>query len=416
MDRSHSAPSDRVRPFDVVVFGATGFTGRLVAEYLAAHHAGEGLRWAIAGRDTVRLHAVRDELASTGSAPSVVVADSRDRASLEAMAASTRVVCTTVGPYARHGDPLVAACIDQGADQVDLTGEPHYVRHTVDTRHDDAVAAGVRIVHCCGFDSIPSDLGTLALQDAVLARDGRPCDTVQLEVIDLRGGVSGGTIASMVEVMDAAHDPAVREILSDPYALNPPDSRSGPDGADQATPRHDPITGTWTAPFVMAAINARVVRRTNALLDFRYGRDFRYGEVTRTGRGAIGAVRAGFLAAGIALFYSAMRARTTRRPLRRWVLPDPGEGPGRDAVESGHFTMRLSGRRNGSEVGHVLVHGWRDPGYGATACMLAESALCLALDRDVLPTRAGVLTPAAAMGSTLRARLDRTDVRFDVHV
>lgn len=412
-------PTPTARPYDVVVFGATGFTGALVAEYLAGHHAGTGLRWAIAGRDAERLHAVRDRIAATHPGPDpapVIVADSHDSASLNAMAASTKVVCTTVGPYARHGIPLVDACIAQGTDVVDLTGEPHFVRRSVDTFHDAAEAAGVHVVHCCGFDSIPSDLGTRALQDAVIARDGRPCDEIKLFVTDLRGAVSGGTIESMVGVMDAARDPDVRKILGDPYALNPPGERHGPDLREPRGPDHDRMSDTWTAPFVMAAINSRVVRRSNALLDFAYGRDFRYQEVMDTGTGPAGWLRASATSIGLGLFFSGMRAAPTRALLRRWALPDPGRGPSRERMAAGHFTMRLSGRRAGTEVGACIVRGSRDPGYAATAGMIAEAAVHRASADRTAPCSGGVLTPAAGLGHAILPSLKKAGLEFEVQV
>lgn len=406
------------REHHVVLYGATGFTGRLVAEHLAEHHATASLRWAIAGRDESRLFALRDDLRRRFphlDALDVIVADSRDPESLDRLVASSAVVCTTVGPYARLGEPLVAACVRRGTDYVDLTGEPQFVRRTIDRHHDVAAAGGVRIVHCCGFDSIPSDLGTFALQDAVIARDGRPCDEVKFLLQDIRGGVSGGTIASMVELLEDARDPGVAELVYDPYGLNPEGARHGPDTSDQVGVLRDPVTRTWTGPFVMAPVNTRVVRRTNALLGARYGPEFRYSEVVDTGSGPTGAVRATLLAAGLAGFRAAMHFGPTRALLRRFVLPSPGEGPDRRSIESGHFTARLSGRRDGHEIARVTVHAHRDPGYGATAIMLAESALCLAtMPRDHAPGPPGVVTPACAMGSALIERLAQHGVGFVV--
>ena len=387
------------RPLDVVVFGASGFAGRLVAEYLAERHAGTGVRWAMAGRSLSKLESVRAEIAARVPAAAEVpllVADSHDRAALAAMVAQTRVVCTTVGPYARYGTPLVEACIDGGAHCCDLTGEVQFIRRVADAHHDRARAAGVRIVHCCGFDSVPSDLGTWLLCERLREADGLPPEEVRFFLCGASGGFSGGTVASLLNVLEEASDPAVRAILADPYSLNPPDRRQGPDARSRMGPVRDPVTGWWGGPFVMAPINERVVRRSSALLGDRYGTDFRYSEVTRTGAGVVGALSAGALALGTGAFLGAVALGPLRRLLTRTVLPAPGEGPSRDAIERGFFKIVLSGRR--------------DPGYGATACMLAESALCLA--QDPLDGPGGVLTPAAAMGGALLARLNAQDVQL----
>jgi len=399
------AASDRL---DLVIFGATGFAGKLVAEYLAERHASSDLRWGIAGRSRAKLEAVRDEL---GLQVPLLIADSADRASLDALAASTKVVCTTVGPYAKYGAELVAACIAQGAHYCDLTGEAPFIRKMMDAHHAAAVEAGVRIVHCCGFDSIPSDLGTWFLQEQLIARDGAPAEEARLFVAGMSGGASGGTVASMLNILDEASDPAVRKVLMDPYSLCPADKRGGPDARDPMGVTHDPVTGWWGGPFVMAGINSRVVRRSNALLAHRYGASFLYSEVTRTGAGPVGAAKAGGLSAGLGAFFGALAIKPTRKLLERYTLPSPGEGPSRAAIEKGYFKIIISGRSGGEELGRVTVRGKRDPGYGATACMLGESAICLA--RDPLTSPGGILTPASAMGGVLVDRLNGQDVTFE---
>lgn len=395
------------REFDLIIFGATGFAGQLVAEYLAERHAGEGIRWAIAGRNAQKLERVRAEI---GADVPLVVADSADRASLDAMAARTKVVCTTVGPYAKYGAELVAACVSAGTHCCDLTGEMQFVRRMIDAHHEEAAKKGVRIVHCCGFDSIPSDLGALVLQDALIDRDGKPADAVKLIVLGSKGGASGGTVASLLNVLDEVNDPLVRKVLGNPYSLNPEGKRKGPDGRSLMGAEHDPATGWWLGPFFMAAINERVVRRSMALLTDRFDTFYTYRETIRMGRGILGAGKAAGLAGGMGVFMGAVAFPPTRALLERFVLPAPGEGPSREAIESGYFKILLSGRRDGAEVGRVTVTGRRDPGYGATACMLGESALCLAFDD--LDSPGGILTPAVAMGQTLVARLNATDVTF----
>lgn len=399
------------RPYDVVIFGATGFAGRLVARYLAQRTPEPGVRWAVAGRDRSKLQALVEEL-GLPELP-IVVADSNDPQSLEAMAAASRVICTTVGPYARYGAPLVAAAVKHRTHTCDLTGEPQFVRRMIDAHHDEAHDSGVRIVSCCGFDSIPSDLGVWVLQSAAIERLGAPCSEVELVVAAARGGFSGGTLASMATLLDEARDPAVRRVLGDPYSLAPGAPR-GPDGRSQTGVRYSEAAGAWTAPFVMASINERVVRRSHALLGQPWGQGFRYHESMRTRAGLRGRLGAGAVSVGLGLFTVSMATPLARRVLQRTVLPAPGEGPSEEAIESGFFKIHLYGRLPDDPEPRieVVVRGRRDPGYGATACMLAESALCLA--SDPLPERAGVLTPSTAMGDALVARLNATDVQFEV--
>lgn len=383
---------------EVVLFGATGFTGRLVAEELARRD----VRWAMAGRRRDALERARDEL---GVDVPIVVADASDLGALRAMASEARVVCTTVGPYSRHGEPLVEACVAEGTHYCDLAGEPHFVRRMVTRFHDLAASCHVRIVHACGFDSVPSDLGCFLLQEAAIARAGAPAREVRLYVRRLRGAFSGGTIESLMASLEQRRDPEVRAAMRDPYALVP--GASGPPVRD-LTCGVDHADGSFLAPFVMAPTNARVVRRTNALLGWRYGNDFRYDEVSSF-RGASGAVRAFGLTAGLLAFGAAVSVRPTRDLARR-LLPGPSEGPGPEQRQRGRFEMELVARE--PEEVRVVVGADRDPGYAGTAIMLAESALCLA--RDPLPDRFGVLTPASAMGHALVDRLRRAGFRFEV--
>ncbi len=409
--------TDDAREFDVVLFGATGFTGRLTAEYLAREYGDGSLRWALAGRNAEKLAKVRDEIAA--QSPSIaevplLVGDSHDRASLDAIAARTRVVCSTVGPYATYGSELVAACVAHGTSYCDLTGEVQWIRRMIDAHHEAASASGARIVHCCGFDSIPSDIGMFVLQEAAIERTGSPAGRVRFQLKKASGGFSGGTVASLLNVLAEAKDPQVRRVLGNPYSLNPEGERKGPDGQDLMRPARDEVTGTWVGPFVMAAINSRVVRRTNALLDYRYGRELRYDEVTCFGRGPAGLARATAMSAGLGAFVAAASVGPTRRALTSTVLPAPGEGPSREAIERGRFRADIIGVLDDGTTLTVRASGDRDPGYGATAGMLAESAVCLALDADELPDRAGVLTPASAMGARLVERLPRAGVGFEI--
>lgn len=411
----------RGRRFDIVLFGATGFTGKLVAEYLVRNYAASDVRLALAGRSREKLAEVRDTLGRIdprAAGLELLVADSQDSASLEAVARQTEVVCTTVGPYAHHGSKLVAACVQHGTDYCDLTGETQWIRRMIDAHQTEAARTGARIVHCCGFDSIPSDLGTLLLQEHAAAHHGAPCQEVKLFVTTMRGGVSGGTIASMLNILEeAGRDPEVRRILGNPYGLNPDGERRGPDGQDQRGVRRDPDLPGFTAPFVMAAINTRVVRRSNALLGYRYGRDFRYSEAQGFPLNARGLLTATGMTLGIAGFLAASMLSPTRALLQQRVLPKPGQGPDEAARKAGKFTVRLVGKGEHAGQPYVVraqVKGTSDPGYGETAKMLSESALCLALDGAQLSAPGGILTPASGMGMRLVERLRSAGMTFEI--
>ncbi len=408
------------RAFDVVVWGATGFTGQLVAEYLVERYGvGGSLRWALAGRNRSKLEGVRRGLEAVAPAAAselpLLEADAGDAGSLAALAAQTKVVCTTVGPYARYGSALVAACATSGTHYCDLTGEVQWMRRMIDAHQRDAEASGARIVHTCGFDCIPSDLGTWFLQREMRARHGVPCRRVKYRVKGFSGGISGGTAASMFEMLEeVARDPSVRRVMGDPYALNPEGRRRGPDGRDLATPVWDADFDTWVGPFVMAAVDTRVVRRTNALLDFAYGEEFRYDEATLLGPGPAGWLKAAGLSGALGGALAAGTVGPLRGLLRRFV-PEPGEGPSKAVREKGYFDIRLFGEHpedRGKSL-RARVTGDRDPGYGSTAKMLGESAVCLA--QDDLPVGGGLWTPASALGGPLLERLRaNAGLTFDI--
>lgn len=405
------------RPLDVVLWGATGFTGALVAEYLAERSTQTGLRWGIAARDLAKLEGVRDQVMARvpdATPPELMIAESFDRESLIELARSTRAICSTVGPYAQYGSELVSVCVEEDTDYCDLTGEVHWVRRMIDAHHEEAVTRGTRIVPFSGFDSIPSDLGTLMLQRYALETFGVPCDQVKFAMLNARGGFSGGTVASMLNMFDeASRDREVLRISAHPYGLNPPDARKGPDRGDDMKVRHDEDFEAWLGPFIMGPVNTRVVRRSNALLDFEYGREFRYSESVRFGGGATGFAAAALFSAGFMGFGAAVAVAPTRELLRRYVLPKPGEGPNREKRESGFFKVELRGKARGERV-VARVGASKDPGYGATAVMLGETVCCLALDREATPARGGVLTPASALGMTLVDRLREAGMTFEV--
>lgn len=393
------------RAYDVVVWGATGFTGRLVAEYLDENYADPAeLKWAVAGRNLEKLQAVVADLAAGNGPPDILVADSNDAAKLLDLASQTRVVLTTVGPYALYGDGLVDACVKAGTDYCDLSGEVQWMRRVIDAHQAAAEASGARIVHSCGFDSIPSDLGVQFLQEHAVETTEHPCKRIETLVRAMRGGGSGGTIASALNALkESREDREVARILVDPYSLNPEGERKGPDGRDQQNVRYDELAGEWTAPFVMAVINNRNVRRSNALLGYAYGRDFRYGESIACGSGPAGWSKAAAVTAALGGMMLAGSFDFTRENLLRRFVPKPGEGPSRTERENGFFKLLLIGETVDGDVLKAQVTGDRDPGYGSTCKMLAESAVCLA--KDPRSTGGGIWTPASAMGPALRDRM-----------
>jgi short subunit dehydrogenase-like uncharacterized protein len=396
------------RAYDVILFGATGYTGRLVAEELVKR--AHGARIAIAGRNAEKLYQLRDQLGR--STLPVLAGDIHDTAFLAQLARSASVLCSTVGPYAQHGEGLVAACAQAGTSYCDVTGEVPWVRRMIDRYGETAQRSGARLVHCCGFDSIPSDLGVWFLQAQAKARFGKPCEHVRGAIIHVDGVPSGGTLASIDLLLhEARKDPAVAEMLVDPYNLNPLSERSGPDGQDRALPFRDPDYG-WTAPSIMASANTRVVRRSNAVLGYPYGRNFRYEEFLVAGPGVRGlasatALTLGTLAAVTSLALPPLAAITRR------LMAQPGGGMNAAQLAAGSFAMELLGQAGDARI-RVRVSTDRDPLYAATAIMLAEAALCLAQDSGQLTVSGGSWTPASLLGSVLVERLNQAGIRFVV--
>ena len=375
------------REFDVVVFGATGFTGRLVAEYLQNQY-GSDVSWAMAGRSKDKLEAVRDEMGVSKNI-ALIVADSSDVASLDAMAARTKSVCTTVGPYQLYGDGLVQACAKAGTDYVDLSGEPAWMVDSIRKYQSAAEKSGARIVHSCGFDSIPFDMGIYFLQQHAIAHHGGPCAKVRGRVRKMKGTFSGGTAASFFETMKrAGQQPEVLQWLKDPFSLVP-----GFNGPPQPT-GHKPIEekdlGSWSAPFIMASINTKNVHRSNALLGHLYGQDFVYDEMVLTGPGEQGKAAAEYVAKDDSM---------AKDP------PKPGEGPSKEERETGFYDVMFVGDAPDGTRIIAGVTGDKDPGYGSTSKMIAEAALCLAKDISREETPGGVYTSAPAMGGALIDRL-----------
>ena len=397
------------RDFDVIVWGATGFTGRLVAEYLAlTYGVGRQLRWAIAGRSADKLASIASMVSEsqTEELPQLL-ADINNPDSIDQLVQKTRVICTTVGPYALYGSVMVEACVKHGTHCCDLTGETPWMRKMIDQHQTAAESSGAKIVHTCGFDSIPSDIGVYFLQQCMREKYLAQAAEIKYRVVSSAGGVSGGTVASMMNMMDEAKtDKSIFETLQDPYALNPLNQPRGPDGNDQMGTVYDHDFRQWSGPFMMAGINTRVVRRSNALLNYSYGREFRYSEAILTGSGPGGYMRALLVALGTGLM-GLLAALGPTRALLKKMLPAPGEGPSEQARNMGHFNIELLGKHalDESKNIRISVTGDKDPGYGATSKMLAESAVCLAMDS--LTEGGGFLTPASAMGDQLVKRLQQ---------
>jgi len=378
---------EQQRAHDIVIYGATGFTGRLVAEYLAQQQ-GHGLRWAMAGRNGDKLAAVRDEIGAPAETP-LVTADAGDPSSLEAMAASARCIISTVGPYQLYGSDLVAACAAQGTDYVDLCGEPLWMREMIATHQAAAQASGARIVFSCGFDSIPFDLGVKYLQDAAQEKFGATCPRVRGRVRAMNGEFSGGTAASLGATMEAIKaDPALLNALVDPFALA--GGFRGPEQPADNKPFEDELLGQWVAPFIMATINSKNIHRSNALLGHPYGEDFRYDEMMLTGPGEQGKAAAEYIAGADLLGGE--------------NAPKPGEGPSKESREAGNYDVLFVGTTADSREIRAAVSGDRDPGYGSTSKMISESAVCLVSECQDLP--GGIYTPAPALGQKLIKRLE----------
>lgn len=393
--------------FDLIVYGATSFVGQILTRYLVEHvGVNKTVNWAIAGRSASKLDALKTSLGTAGDDLTVIIADADNADALAHMAKSTRVIATTVGPYALYGEALVKACAENGTDYCDLCGEAYWIKRMIVKYADAAKQSGARIVSCCGFDSIPSDLGVHFLQQHGQQRFGRYFNSIKLAVNAMKGGASGGTLASMIEAVNAAKsDPKLRKDMNNPYILCPeiPDLRH-PQVSIKG-PAYDADFQRWSAPFIMEAINARVVLRSNMLLGMAYGDDFLYREQMITGKGFKGRLSAIGLTAGLGLFAVTVIINPLRAFMQRYVLPKPGEGPSPEAQLAGYFDLSLLGKNEDGKTLKVRVTGDRDPGYGCTAKMLAQASLCLAFDVTQEQCNGGFWTPATAMGDQLTDRL-----------
>ena len=399
----------------LTVFGATSFVGQILTRYLYGRFGTDGdLRWAIAGRSERKLRELHGSLYPKAAKLPQIVANAGDEKALREMCAESRVVISTVGPYALYGEPLVKICANTGTDYCDLTGEVQWIRRMIRKYEGAARASGARIVHCCGFDSIPSDLGVHFLQKHAMQKYGRTCPRVKLRVKAMRGGASGGTIASMLNVVkEASDDPELRRELANPYSLCPDGYTPQLRQPNISLAEYDTDFKSWIAPFVMAAVNTRIVHRTNALSKQAYGADFRYDEAVLRGDGFKGRAAATSMGAGLGAFMAAAAVPPTRWVLERF-LPGPGEGPSPEEQRNGFFDIRIFGRTEGHTL-QVKVTGDRDPGYGSTGKMLGQAGACLALDTPKASTPGGFWTPATIFGDRLIERLTRySGLRFEL--
>ena len=391
---------------DIVVFGATSFVGKILCQYLTEHFGVDGeLKWAAAGRSQLKLDTLRESLGSAATDLKLLIADAADEHSLRRMCDQARVVLSTVGPYALYGEPLVKVCAEIGTDYCDLTGEFQWIRRMIGNYERQAVESGARIVHCCGFDSIPSDMGVFFLQQQALERFGEPCVNIKMRLKGMRGGLSGGTVASLMNICkEVAENPSLREELANPYSLCPADHSFTARQRKITFAEHDAEFGAWIAPFVMAAINTRIVHRSNALSDSAYGDTFRYDEAILTGRGVKGWTLALGTAAGLTGLLLAAAFRPSRWALEK-TLPAPGAGPSPQSQARGFFDLRFTGETAAGQKLFAKVTGDMDPGYGSTAKMLAQAGACLALDFAKRDRPGGFWTPSTMFGERLLNRL-----------
>ncbi|MEB6665677.1 saccharopine dehydrogenase NADP-binding domain-containing protein [Acinetobacter vivianii] len=400
--------------YDLVIFGATSFVGQILTRYLAEYFSTqqEQLRWAIAGRSQQKLQDLKSSLGTLGESLPILIADASNQAELSALCAQTRVVVSTVGPYALYGEPLIQACVTNGTDYCDLTGETQWIKKMIEKYESQAQQSGARIVHCCGFDSVPSDMGVYYLQQQAQKQFNAPATQVSMRVKTLKGGASGGTVASLINVIqEAAADPALRKDLVNPYVLCPPDHGNSQRQIYIKTAKFDPDFNAWIAPFVMAAVNERVVHRSNALSGNAYGSNFNYNEAILTGEGLKGRFKALGVVSGLGVFMLAAVSKPVSQLMERYMLPKPGEGPTPEQQRTGRFDLRFIGKTEAGQTLKIKVTGDRDPGYGSTGKMLGQAALSLAIDhvKEAKKTgrAGGFWTPATMFDDRFIQRLTK---------
>jgi len=420
--------NSKERPYAIVLYGATSFVGQITAHYLSqflsestakdSSSAGSAITWAIAGRDEDKLKKLQSELSNKpdNGKVDIIIANSNDEASLNEMTKQTQVIISTVGPYLQYGEPLIKACATKGTDYVDLTGEAIFIKDMLDKYQDTAKQSGARIVNSCGFDSIPSDLGVYFTQQQAQAQFDKSCDVIHMRVKAAKGGLSGGTIASMATIFEeVGKDKERRSQVANPYLLNDDNDAPSVRQDNISKPEYDTKHDRWLAPFVMASINTRIVHRSNQLLDYQYSRDFKYDEAMWMKDGIKGKLMSYGMSAGLLGFATAMIFKPSREFLSKHVLPKSGSGPSKSEQEEGFFDIRFFGETSKRDTINTKVTGDKDPGYGSTSRMLAQSALCLAQDISKEDVGGGFWTPAVAMGDQLLKRLeDHAGISFEV--
>ena len=401
-----------MKKFDIIIWGATSFTGKLVTEYIFKKYGSSKIKWAIAGRNLKKLEKIRYQVADENIP--IFIADSFDEESLSKFVKKTKVVCSTVGPYSLYGTKLVKLCVENNTNYCDITGEAHWIRSLIDRFHEEAKSKKIKIINSCGFDSIPSDMGVYFIQNEIKKINNNYAKSIKMRVAGIRGGISGGTYSSINNLLKEAYrDNSIFKVLNNPYGLNPKDKMEGLDKKDLRKIIFDKESNSWIYPFIMAGINTKIVRRSNALSNFIYGKDFRYEEAMIAGKGI-----SGFWKAILAVFPLAMIGLNPNSFLKKIVdsfMPKPGEGPGIEKRKNGFYNLRFYITLNNNRTAFAKVIGDSDPGYGSTSKMLAESALCLAFDN--LSDNYGVITPSSGMGDKLLNRLkDNAGLSFELKI
>ena len=387
------------KQLDLIIWGATGFTGQLVSEYINKKYSNTALKWGIAGRNKEKASVIAERL--NIAKDRIFIADCDDLESLIKLTSKTKVICSTVGPYAKLGTNLIEACIKTNTNYCDITGETQWIRKMINKYHSKAKENKIKIINSCGFDSIPSDMGVFYSQKNLFEKTGKYANSINMRVAGAKGGISGGTYNSLSNVLEEARvDKEVRKTLTNPYGLNPIGRQNGPDKTDLQSVIFDKVSNSWIAPFVMAGINTKIVRRSHALIDFKYGSDFSYDEATLSGKGVLGQVK-GYLSL-IPIFLATRKKGSFIKNIVDYVLPKSGEGPSEKTRISGYYNLRFYLTQQ-DKIYLSKVIGDMDPGYGSTSKMLAESAVCLALDKT--PETYGILTPSVALGDPLLKRL-----------
>lgn len=404
--------------YDVVVFGATSFVGQILAQYLTDkfnHQGQESLKWAIAGRSQNKLDEVKAKIQQPEL--TTIIADANDEAAIKTLCEQANVVISTVGPYALYGETLVKVCAETGTDYCDLTGEVQWISRMLNKYEDTAKASGAHIVHCSGFDSIPSDMGVYFTQREAKKSWGEFCQNISMRVKAAKGGASGGTIASMLNITkEVVANPSMRKDLVNPYWVCPQDHGFNARQFDTKGPTFDKNFNAWTAPFIMAAINTRIVFRSNGLAGAPYGKDFKYDEAMLLGKGLKGRLTATAIVTGLGAFFVGAAIKPTRWLLENYVLPKPGEGPSPKEQVEGYYDIRFVGKTaDGKEI-RTKVVGQGDPGYGSTSQMLGQVGACLALDKDLIASKeGGFWTTSTLFGDRLIDRLEKdAKLKFEV--